>query len=50
MTIYRGDGNIVEIHSWKVRREGVIGSRGKLAFRFNSQTARYALDEAVELL
>lgn len=47
LTIHRGDRNEVELHSWKARREGVIGSRGKRAFRFNSQTARYALDKAV---
>lgn len=50
LTIHRDDKNQVEIHSWKARRDGLIGTRGKRSFRFNTQTARYAFDELAELV
>jgi twinkle protein len=49
LTIYRNPENVVEIHSWKCRRDGLIGSLGKRSFRFNSQTGRYALDDASDI-
>lgn len=50
LTIHRDDKNGVEIHSWKARRDGLIGRRGKRTFKFNTQTARYVFDELAELV
>jgi len=41
LTIHRSDEGGVTIGSWKCRLEGVIGTRGSMAFRFNPSNQRY---------
>ena len=50
LTIYRDQDNQVQLHSWKCRRDGLIGTRGKRHMRFNTQTVRYTLDDTAQIL
>lgn len=48
LTIYRDEKNMVQVHSWKARRDGLIGTRGKRSFHFDQQTGRYTLEETFD--